>query len=337
MVNALGNEDSREKLRSGDIKLVELDARVARQAENAKKDYTGLITKYVDPLKSNLVQQIARFITPEGRLKGTGTDLLLYNLGLQWIANDKRTDIFGQTVKVLPGDQGIAWPRESDERWAKMWGYRIHISDVSPRDKLVVDGVERTLEWDEFIERKKLANKLFKQRFDEYFTNSTPEQLEKRFAAEKVDAKTGIVTNYIHEDINDIWLQTKDDVKASLFTWKEYAKGNAKVFDFLTKNSAFPDFYNRKFKIDESGYLVVASSGDDPIDLIILPYPSLEKINDMAMKGFLESAEGWVDQGDVDEEDFYKKIANSEWSDQINMAVMELNDELLNDIRQMSK
>jgi hypothetical protein len=348
IVKILGNEDSREKLREGEIKWVELDARVMRQAEEAKEDYTGLVTKYIDPLQSNLVQQIARFITPEGRLKGTGTDLLLYNLGLQWIANDKRTDIFGQTVRVLPGDQGIAWPREEDERWAKMWGYNIHLTDISPKDKITIGGVERTLEWDEYVERKKLTNELFKQRFDEYFANSTVEQLQKRFTTYKVDARSKIKTNYIHEDINDILIKTKDDVKSRLIVWDEQAKKNPELFNFMMEESCAPSFYNEKmifFKSNGKDKLRPIEKGDDPEKAIIIPYNSLEKINKRAMELFTEKTPSWV-KLDAEErakrrkqEDgkYFSIRVNEKWSDATKKALKELNEEIVRDVKQMPR
>jgi hypothetical protein len=269
----MGGEEKRKRLK--DEEIVEIDRRIQRQMENMRDDYTGLPIKYLSPLKSNLLQQAIKFTTPESRLKGTGVQLWAYNVGLQWW-NDKRTDIFGQEVKTLPGDQGTAWPRDTDERWANYWKYNVHVQDVTSKDKLVIKGIPQTLEWDEYIERKGMVQNLFKERWDEYFKLNSEKELEKKATTYKTEVKSGNKTNMVDEEINDIWSQTKTDIQKYMFVWDEHVKGNEKLFDFLMKESLLPDFYRPEMKDKE---------GND----IIIPFDRLLDLNNKIMDVFIQS------------------------------------------------
>jgi hypothetical protein len=282
LVNSFGKEGEKEVVRESDkVAIREIDPRVTKQLETMRDDYTGLVIKYVDPLKSNLVQQIIKFGTPEGRLKGTGVQLWAYNAGLQWW-NDKRTDIFGQEVKVLPGDQGIAWPRTDDKRWQKLWDYNVNLTDVSPKDKITVKGVPQTLEWDAYLERKKLANDLFTKRFDDYFKGLADKDIKKKLETFTVDKRSSIKTNQIHEDLSDIWTATKSDVNKYMFVWEKQVKTQPKVFKDLMEEGALPDFINEKIKLDKKDRTDTNDTG-----LRVVPYDKLLKTNDKVMENFL--------------------------------------------------
>ena len=270
----------RVKAETGEITdIVDIDGRVQRQLENIRDDYTKLPITYVDPLKSNLIQQAIKFTTPESRLKGTGLQLWAYNVGLQWW-NDKRTDIFGQTVKTLPGDQGTAWPRKTDKRWEKMWQYNIHVRDVSSRDRITIKGVPQTLEWEQYIERKGLTQNLFRERFDEYFEKTPQATITRRANTEIVEGE--YKTNKIDKDIRDIWSDTKADVHKYMFTWDKYHDKYDKTLKFLMEEGLIPDFYKPDMK-------------DDNGEKIIFPYDKLEKLNDDIMKLFLPEVTSFLD------------------------------------------
>ena len=274
-----GDEQGRKRLKEdGDI--IEIDKRVTRQLENARDNYTGLLIKYIDPLKSNNLQQIMKFATPEGRLKGTGLQLWAYNVGLQWW-NDKRTDIFGQEVKTLPGDQGTAWPREKDERWEKMWKYNIHIQDISAKEKLVIKGVPQTLEWEQYIERKDLVQDLFKDRFDEYFKKTPQKEIDKKAETYKVDPISGNKTNIVDNDIRKIWSDTRSDVKKYMFVWDDYVEKNKNLMTTLMKEGVLPDFYKPQLE-DENG------------EKIIIPFDKLLELNKNIMNIFLPDAKEYL-------------------------------------------
>lgn len=290
VINTFGQKEGRERVRESDkIAIQEIDKRVTRQLENLRDDYTGLVIKYVDPLKSNLVQQLIKFGTPEGRLKGTGKQLWLYNSGLQWW-NDKRTDIFGQEVKVMPGDQGIAWPRDNDQRWKKMWDYNIDLTDISPKDKITVKGVPQTLEWEDYIKRKKLTGELFTERFDNYFKDLSEEEIQKRLTTFTVDPRSAIKTNQIHEDVLKIWNNTKSDVSKSMFVWDKQVKANPMVFDRLMRAEALPDFHKPSIEIKG--------------EKIIIPFDKLLKLNDDIMVRFVVRATPYLNS--LSKEEFEK-------------------------------
>lgn len=278
LFSMMGGEERRKILK--DEELVEIEPRVQRQLENLRDDYTGLPINYLSPLKSNLLQQAIKFTTPESRLKGTGVQLWAYNVGLQWW-NDKRTDIFGQEVKTLPGDQGTAWPRDTDERWANYWKYNVHVQDIIPREKLVIKGVPQTLEWEQYIERKGMVQNLFKDRWDEYFANNSEDVLEKRAETYKVEPRSGNKTNMVDLDIRDIWSNTKQDVHKYMFVWDDHVKGNEKLFDFLLEESLLPDFYSPEIKNEEG-------------ERIIIPFDKLLKTNDEIMEAFVPSATEFI-------------------------------------------
>lgn len=288
VINTVGRKGEKETVKESDkIALREVDPRVTKQLENMRDDYTGLVIKYVDPLKSNMVQQILKFGIPEGRLKGTGKQLWMYNAGLQWW-NDKRTDIFGQTVEIKPGDQGIAWPRDNDPRWKKMWDYNVNLTDISPKDKNIIGGVPRTLEWDEFIEKKKSANDLFRQRFDDYFKGLSEEDVKTKLETFTVDTRTAVKTNQIQEDLSKIWSDTKRDVNKIMFVWDKQAKQNPALFKELVNGNALPDFERPTIEIDKKK--------------IIIPFDKLLKTNEQIMDNFVNSMKLFLDSEMVTKE-----------------------------------
>lgn len=314
-LRAIGSGDEKEILREEDLmERTPENKALIKSLTDMKDDYLQVPLRYVDPLKSNLIQQIWKGITPEGRLKGTSWQLLYYNLGIQNITNDKRTDIFGQEVKVMPGDQGIAWPRPQDDRWKKIWDYNIDLTDITYHDRKNVEGVNRTLEWDEYIERKAKANQLFKKRFDEYFTKLTPEDIkEKRdvFHIEKASARK---RNELDKELNDIWKKTKEDVDKAVFDWKEHYKKEPVIFNKLMERSLVPDFYNERQEVDGRKILV--------------PYNLLETMNKETMDAFLtllkpqeKNDAYWDDSG-------LEKAIKRKWNSSIENPKKKMIDEL---------
>ena len=283
----LGNPDKRHVLKEDSEEASELAKNVNRQLENLRDDYIGVPMKYISPFTSNLVQQIIKFGTPEGRLKGTGEQLWLHNAGFQWF-NDKRTDIFGQEVKTLPGDMGIAWPRETDDRWKKMWDYKINLTDIEPRDKKIIDGTYQTLEWEQYLERKKLANDLFKKKFDEYFEKTPKERIEKKLQTFTVQPISKVKTNQVHEDLNKIWSEVKQSVDNYLFVWDEQSQKHPQLMRVLMEGGALPNFYNEKMAIEDEELIPASRSTLPPEDMLLVPYNILIDLNKKAIDMFIE-------------------------------------------------
>ncbi len=268
-----------------------LGSQFEKSMKELGQSYIDLPLRAIFPSKSNLVQQIWKGVTPEGRLKGTGVQLLAYNLGLQNIANDKRTDIFGNTIKTLPGEQGIAWPRQEDARWDKLWKYNVSLTDISEKDMKVIRGIKRTFEWDEYLKRKQVANALFTERFDNYFKNLSEAKLkEKRDTYESAGSgKYKTKRTLVDIEINDIWTKTKEDVDRYLFTWDKQVKQEPKLMNLLYKEGLLPKFDNKKMVLD-GDRLVYASDSKTPKEKqIIVPFDVLEKINEKAMEYFIKN------------------------------------------------
>ena len=279
--------------------VVKVNQAVSQGVKNIVNNYASMPFKAIDPLKSNLVQQIWKGTTPEGRLTATPIQLLKYNLGIQngipftedktgkpIGSNDLRTDIFGQVVKTLPGDQGIAWPRSTDDRWEKMWLYNINTTDVTPKDRLEVKGIYSTLEFDQYLQRKAETNELFKDRFDDYFKKLTPEELKSKSSQINTDEKTGTQTTQINDEINDLWSQSKSDADKKLFVWDSQAKDEPKLFNELERDGVLPKFWNQKITIEGKKYVV--------------PYSSLEGMNKEAMKSFILDVKEYLQSGDIE-------------------------------------
>lgn len=272
-------------------------------------NYISMPFKAIDPLKSNMVQQIWKAETPEGRLTATPMQIMKYNLGIQngipfteYLksnktgnpigSNDLRTDIFGQVVKTLPGDQGIAWPRKDDQYWEKVWKYNINVDDVTPKDRIEVKGIYSTLEFDKYLQRKAETNELFKNRFDDYFNKLTPEELQAKSDQVNINDKTGVKTTQINDDINTILMQTKSDVKKKMFVWDKQAKDEPKLFDELQNDGVLPSFWNMKVTIGSKNYNI--------------PFNLLQKFNDEAMSGteekdgFIKTVKDYLENGEID-------------------------------------
>ena len=240
------------------------------------KSFGELPLRYLLPTKNNMVQQIWKLADQESRYRGTtAPDLLRYNLGLQNIGNDKRTDIFGETIKMKPGDQGIAWPREDNERWNKIFKYNIYLTDITEKDTKVISGVARTFEWEEFLMRKEMANKEFAQRFDNYFTGLTSDEIKAKYDSYEESGSGASKTrqNKLDKELNDIWKQTKDDVDRYLFTWEKQRLEDPELFKEMFDRGILPPFWNEKIKIGE--------------DRFIVPYDMLMKANEDAMTKYL--------------------------------------------------
>jgi hypothetical protein len=161
-----------------------------------------------------------------------------------------------------------------------MWKYNIHIQDVTPRDVLTIKGVPQPLEWDQYIERKKFTQELFRDRFDEYFATTPPAVLGRKANMEVVEGE--YKTNRIDKDIRDIWTDTKADVNKYMFVWDKYSEKNPKLFQFLMKEGLLPDFYKPEIK-DDLGYNVV------------FPYDKLEQFNDKIMQEFIPAVQEFLD------------------------------------------
>jgi hypothetical protein len=270
-----------EKLKDTEagIEQPKIDKRVTQQLDQMKSEYIQLPLRYIDPIKSNLVQQIWKGITPESRLQGTSWQLLAYNLGLQNIANDKKTDIFGQTIDAYPGDAGIAWPRKEDKRWAKIWKYNINLTDITAKDRLTIKGRYQTLEWDQFIERKEFANKLFTQKFDDYFKGLTEDELKKK-ADTYVTNTAGNKENEIDIELNKLWNVVRADVNKYMGTWEKQVKENPDIMKQLLNEGVLPTFWNEKVKINKIDYIV--------------PYNLLEDANNNAMTDFIKNVKVYL-------------------------------------------
>jgi hypothetical protein len=287
-----------------DVDYQKVHQAISQGEKTIINNYVSMPLKAINPLKSSMVQQIWRGITPEGRQTATMMQIMKYNLGIQngipftqikekygditkpIGSNDLRTDIFGNVIKTLPGDQGMAWPRANDPHWSKIWQYNINLDDITPKDRKEVKGRNGTLEYDQYLHRKTEANELFKNRFDDYFSKLTPEEIKEKSGTLNTSPRGGAITNQLNDELNDIWQDTKDDVDKKLFVWDKEAKEEPKLFDELINDGVLPQFWNQKVKIGGKQYIV--------------PFDILEKYNEEAMKSFIPDVKEYLESGDID-------------------------------------
>jgi hypothetical protein len=186
------------------------------------KDYSNLLGGATVITNNNLIQQTIKFINSESRMRRTPKQILLYNLGLG-VLNPARTDIFDEPIHFLPGETNIAYPRDDDPRWQKIFDYNIFIDDVQLWGEKKIDGIHRDLTFDEHMSRKKLTNQAFKRRFDMYFEQFDEAELKKR--SKQFTDDRGILTNQVNEDIRKVWADVKKSTDAYLFTWGNLKEG----------------------------------------------------------------------------------------------------------------
>lgn len=198
------------------------ESKTERVGKDLYKKYFLTLTKPL-PQNFNLIDQMEKLYDPTSYSQKDIKDITMYGLGVQRMFNSPSLDIFGETIKTLPGETLLPYAhwtglKGNDERWKFLSKYNALQNKVSGNTPIYItngDNVEeyRKPEGDELREYTILAGKNFDRMLRDYMKEGGFDEKEKEEVVSGGSKLTGV-----QADIRDIWSDAKLDARDELFS-----------------------------------------------------------------------------------------------------------------------
>jgi len=198
------------------------ESETKRLGKDLYKKYFLTITKPL-PQNFNLIDQIEKIYDPTSWSQGDIKDLTMYGLGIQRFVNNPSLDIFGESIKSLPGQTLLPYDhwlglKGKDERWKFLSKYNAIQNKVSGNQDIDFMDQDfeierRKPEKEELFEYTKLAGEKFSEKLNEYISEGVAEERSKEEALRGGKKITGA-----QADINNLWSEAKFEARDELFS-----------------------------------------------------------------------------------------------------------------------
>ena len=191
-----------------------------RAGKELYKKYFLTLTKPL-PQNFNLVDQIEKLFDPTSFSQKDIKDITMYGLGFQRFFNKPSLDVFGDTIKTLPGSSLLPYDhwmglKGNDDRWKFLAKHNSIPNSINGNDEIYFlngDDIERrTPNEQELFDYTKKAGENFSNMIKDYMSEGGFEDREK--AVYKYGGKE---INGIQKDIKDMWSYSKKNADMELF------------------------------------------------------------------------------------------------------------------------